>query len=83
MCNCRPGELFVHRNIANCVHAGDVNAASVVEYAVGALTVFEGLGVGFGRFPLANHVSVGCAFEGYEGGCLWTYKMRWCDCKSK
>ncbi|KAF2116359.1 carbonic anhydrase [Lophiotrema nucula] len=39
VCNCRPGDIFVHRNIANTVHADDLNAASVVEYAVAFLKV--------------------------------------------
>ena len=34
-----PGELFVHRNIANLVGAGDANVLSVVQYAVESLGV--------------------------------------------
>ena len=37
--HCAPGELFVHRNIANLFHPDDDNAASVLEYAVRALEV--------------------------------------------
>jgi carbonic anhydrase len=35
----RPGELFVHRNVANIVHPYDQNGLSVVQYAVDALRV--------------------------------------------
>lgn len=35
----KPGDIFVHRNIANTVHANDLNSASVVEYAVAHLKV--------------------------------------------
>jgi carbonic anhydrase len=34
-----PGEVFVHRNVANLVHPGDLNLMSVLEYAVEALEV--------------------------------------------
>lgn len=34
-----PGELFVHRNVANILRPGDVNALSVIQYAVDTLQV--------------------------------------------
>lgn len=34
-----PGEVFVHRNVANLIHPADVNMLSVVEYAVNQLGV--------------------------------------------
>lgn len=39
ICNAKPGELFIHRNIANLIHEDDANVASVLEYALHALKV--------------------------------------------
>lgn len=36
---CRPGDLFVHRNIANIVAYNDVNIAAAVQYALEHLKV--------------------------------------------
>jgi carbonic anhydrase len=35
----QPGEIFVHRNIANVVHATDLSLHSALEYAVDALAI--------------------------------------------
>ncbi len=34
-----PGEMFIHRNIANLVHADDLNFMSVLQYAIEVLEV--------------------------------------------
>jgi carbonic anhydrase len=39
VCDARPGDVFVHRNIANLVSPGDAAAAAVVEFAVAQLHV--------------------------------------------
>jgi carbonic anhydrase len=37
--NCGPGELFVHRNVANVVAYNDVNLAAVLQYAIEHLKI--------------------------------------------
>ncbi|KAI9875034.1 MAG: hypothetical protein M1830_008997 [Pleopsidium flavum] len=39
VCGLKPGDVFVHRNIANILHPGDLNAGAVIEYAVVHLKV--------------------------------------------
>ena len=36
-----PGEVFVHRNVANVIHSTDLNMLSALEFAVDALNVRE------------------------------------------
>lgn len=36
-----PGEVFVHRNVANVVHSTDLNLLSALEFAVEALNIHE------------------------------------------
>lgn len=36
-----PGEVFVHRNVANVIHSTDMNMLSALEFAVDALNVCE------------------------------------------
>ena len=37
--DCGPGELFIHRNVANIVAYNDINVAAVIQYATEVLSV--------------------------------------------
>src|SRR6185295_8991891 len=58
-----PGELFVHRNVANLLVHSDLNALSVIQYAVDALHVQHVIVVGH-----SNCGGVRAAMEGRRAG---------------
>ncbi|KAL1390940.1 carbonic anhydrase [Phyllosticta capitalensis] len=39
ICDCKPGDIFVHRNIANIIPQGDLSSESIIDFAVGAVKV--------------------------------------------
>lgn len=54
-----PGELFVHRNIANIVHPNDIGLLSVLEFGLGAL--------GIRRIVVCGHTGCGGVKAATEG----------------
>jgi len=68
-----PGELFVHRNVANVVPVTDLNAMAVIEYAVNTL--------GVKHVVVCGHYHCGgvrAALEGHQAGAvaLWLQPVR-------
>lgn len=78
---CGPGELFIHRNVANLVAYNDINIASVVQYATAHLHIQDI--VICGHYGCGG-VAAACAdnlIEGYIGDWLMitAWARRWVD----
>ncbi|KAI4178622.1 MAG: hypothetical protein LQ348_005572, partial [Seirophora lacunosa] len=74
LCGAQPGDIFVHRNIANVVSPHDMSSQSVIYYAVNALKV--------AHVVVCGHTSCGgvaaALGNGKIGGTLdaWLFPLR-------
>ncbi|KAL8964040.1 MAG: hypothetical protein Q9197_007022, partial [Variospora fuerteventurae] len=74
LCGAQPGDIFVHRNIANVVSPHDMSSQSVIYYAINALKV--------SHVVVCGHTSCGgvaaALGNGKIGGTLdaWLYPLR-------
>lgn len=78
---CGPGEIFIHRNVANVVAYNDINIAAVIQYAVDVLKIPDI--VVCGHYECGG-VKAACAEEvrsGYIGDWLMvtTFARHWVD----
>lgn len=69
VCDCKPGDIFVHRNIANIVSATDLNSAAVLAYSVGVLKVQ--------RIVVCGHTKCGGANAGLSDDDLGDVLNEW------
>ncbi|KAF2136713.1 uncharacterized protein K452DRAFT_322222 [Aplosporella prunicola CBS 121167] len=69
ICDCKPGDIFVHRNIANIIPANDLNSGSIIDYAVGA--------VGVKRIVICGHTRCGGAYSSLDDKDLGPTLNQW------
>lgn len=74
VCGLAPGEVFVHRNVANLIHSSDMNMLSALEYAVDVLKVKHVI--------VCGHYGCGgvhAAVEAGGGGCQHGLVENWLE----